>query len=547
MLTDAADGTLAARDPRAGRWQEARDAFLAQLAVHPDGRGFESLAQALWWLDDGAACLVARERAYRLYRDAHEDAAAAGAASSAGYDCFLFGEGESVAHGWLGRARELLEPLPEHTAHGWLAVREAELSLATGADPQIAHLAGHRGRGIGQRLGAADLEYAGMALSGLAQTVAGDPEAGMPLLDSAVAAATTGEVTDLMWMGKIFCWLITACQQVHDLSRADEWCRRVETVCRALELDPLFTVCRIQHASILLARGAWQQAEQNLTHALRQTRSSRRHTRLDAVALLGELRRRQGRWVEAEALLGQAEFDPSAIVTRALIRLARGEAGKAWADIRTVLSTIPRSNRLGRVRYLLPGVLSAAGAGEHAAAAEAADELRETAALLGNSALAGLAASAAATLAEPADEVRLWREAVLRFHEAHLTFDEAESRVKLAAALARDGDLDAAGEQITTVLHDLASSLGSCTAVTDAKALSRKIRSTRRQREHNDLTDREAQILRMVAEGMTNQLIARALTLSPHTVHRHVANILTKLDQPSRAAAAAHAITHGLV
>lgn len=47
--------------------------------------------------------------------------------------------------------------------------------------------------------------------------------------------------------------------------------------------------------------------------------------------------------------------------------------------------------------------------------------------------------------------------------------------------------------------------------------------------------------------GRTNADIARELVLSEHTVHRHVANILTALGQNSRAAATAYAVTHHLV
>jgi DNA-binding CsgD family transcriptional regulator len=55
------------------------------------------------------------------------------------------------------------------------------------------------------------------------------------------------------------------------------------------------------------------------------------------------------------------------------------------------------------------------------------------------------------------------------------------------------------------------------------------------------LSAREVEVLRLVAEGLSDKEIARRLYLSPHTVHRHVANIRTKLGQPSRAAAAAAA------
>ena len=53
------------------------------------------------------------------------------------------------------------------------------------------------------------------------------------------------------------------------------------------------------------------------------------------------------------------------------------------------------------------------------------------------------------------------------------------------------------------------------------------------------LSGREREVLGLVADGMSNTHIAVHLGLSEHTVKRHVANILLKLDLPSRAAAAA--------
>jgi pimeloyl-ACP methyl ester carboxylesterase/DNA-binding CsgD family transcriptional regulator len=61
------------------------------------------------------------------------------------------------------------------------------------------------------------------------------------------------------------------------------------------------------------------------------------------------------------------------------------------------------------------------------------------------------------------------------------------------------------------------------------------------------LSDREAEVLRLVADGLSDAEIAGRLIVSPHTVHRHVANIRFKLGQPSRAAAAAYATRRGLI
>jgi len=61
------------------------------------------------------------------------------------------------------------------------------------------------------------------------------------------------------------------------------------------------------------------------------------------------------------------------------------------------------------------------------------------------------------------------------------------------------------------------------------------------------LSSRETEILRLVATGMSNREIATTLVLSEHTVHRHIANILRKLAQSTRAAAATQALRAGLI
>jgi DNA-binding NarL/FixJ family response regulator len=61
------------------------------------------------------------------------------------------------------------------------------------------------------------------------------------------------------------------------------------------------------------------------------------------------------------------------------------------------------------------------------------------------------------------------------------------------------------------------------------------------------LTSRQAQVLQLIADGMTNPAIADSLGLSERTVDRHVSNILTRLNVPTRAAATAYALSHGLI
>jgi DNA-binding NarL/FixJ family response regulator len=61
------------------------------------------------------------------------------------------------------------------------------------------------------------------------------------------------------------------------------------------------------------------------------------------------------------------------------------------------------------------------------------------------------------------------------------------------------------------------------------------------------LTAREVDVIRLVARGLTNAEIATHLMLSEHTIHRHVANAMSKLEVSSRAAAVGRASALGLL
>jgi len=61
------------------------------------------------------------------------------------------------------------------------------------------------------------------------------------------------------------------------------------------------------------------------------------------------------------------------------------------------------------------------------------------------------------------------------------------------------------------------------------------------------LTARELEVLKLISGGLSNQAIAERLFISEHTVHRHVANTLSKLDVSSRSAAVAQAAKLGLL
>ena len=68
-----------------------------------------------------------------------------------------------------------------------------------------------------------------------------------------------------------------------------------------------------------------------------------------------------------------------------------------------------------------------------------------------------------------------------------------------------------------------------------------------RDGELTDLTERELEVLRLVASGFSNREIARALFLSEGTVKNHVSNILTKMGVRDRTRAVIKAAERGLL
>ena len=283
---------------------------------------------ACWWLEDYATGIDARERAYRLFRQAGGLPApppespsgsptttptsgarppSPTAGSSGPSDC-------STA--WL--------PSPEHAL---LAYQKAHVALMGQRDPVAARRLSQEAAAIARSVGPADMEMLGVALEGLAMVTEGDVAEGMSRLDEATAAATAGELSDPGMIGTACCYLIRACEQVHDYDRAAQWCERVREFCRRWKFTHLFSACRIQYASLLTLRGEWAEAEREI-EALRR-HVERVQPRVVPIALirLGDLRRRQGRWEEADGSSPRAASHYLAVLGRAALALDRGESG----------------------------------------------------------------------------------------------------------------------------------------------------------------------------------------------------------------------------
>jgi DNA-binding NarL/FixJ family response regulator len=518
-----------------GAWEEARACFSQALAEAETGEALEGLSWAAWWVDDVEACFDLRERAYRRYREAGDRRGAARLALWLGDDYAEFRGEHAVAGGWTQRAARLLEELEPVTEHGWLAAFRAFAALGA-ADTALALRLAAEARELGRRLGAVDLEMFAVATEGATLVADGEVAAGMRRLDEAAAAALGGEFEDLRAAGWTCCLLIGACERVRDFGRAAQWCREVEAFSRRLDIRFVTGVCQTHYGAVLCWRGEWEEAEGVLEAALEQLTAARPAWRADAVVRLGELRRRQGRHEEALALFGEAKRHPLAQLGRAELNLARGEVDLARAGLERLLRHIPATNRAARAGPVEALVRAAAAAGDDAAAAAHARELRAIAEAIGTAPLLGAACFAegivAAATGDHATAHDRFDDAAERFATAGAPLEAAQARLGLADALHALGRTEASEHERAAARAALAA-LGA--------------EGTAERPRPGPLTSRELEVLRLVAEGLGNRAIAERLTLSEHTVHRHVANIHAKLRCSSRAAAVALAHRRSLL
>jgi len=261
--------------------------------------------------------------------------------------------------------------------------------------------------------------------------------------------------------------------------------------------------------------------------------------------MAGEIRLLQGDHAGAEEAYRRAhELGRPPQPGLALVRLAQGQVETAVAALRRSLGG-RGSAPLPRVRLLAALVEAELRAGEVESARAAVDDLTRVADENGSPYLGVIQGSShgAVLLAEgdtPAALEHLGR-ARDAFADLGIPFDAARTRVLLGIAARRADDTDGAWLELAAARAVFAQ-LG---AAADLEVVDALLRG--REPRPGGLTDRQLEVLRLVAQGRTDREIASALVISEHTVARHISNIRTKLGVPSRAAATAFAYEHDLV
>jgi ATP/maltotriose-dependent transcriptional regulator MalT len=507
------------------------------------------LSWSAWWLDDARAVFDARERAYRLYRKRRDAAGAARMATWLVVDRLDFHGALAVASGWLQRAHRLLDSLEPGPDHGWLAFLDGYVASMRG-DTDRAEKLGAYAAELGRRFEVADVEMLGLALEGATLVARARMEEGMRRLDEATALALEGQAEIPISSAWACCFLVTACTAARDYDRAFEWCDRIAEFAERYGSRYMLGFCRAEYGAVHLWRGRWTEAEALLRSSAEDFSRSRPAMAGAPLVGLAELRRRQGRRAEAEALLDEVGPSLKALLCRARLALDEGDALRAVELLERLLRRLPADEVLDRAPALelLVSVCLARGKLDEAASALAA--LREIERSVGTPPLRASADLAEGMLeAARGDHDRariLLEDAVDCFQRSGAPFEAAQARIELATSLAALARTDPAEHEAAAALECLLE-LG---ADAEAERARRILGAAARDDDRSSLpevTPREREVLRLLAEGLTNKQIAERLVVSEHTVHHHVTNVLRKLDLPSRTAAAAYAFRHGLL
>ena len=523
-------------------WEEARRCYESALDREESVKAWEGLAVATSWLGDTDASLAAREHAFRAHRSAGNTGGAMRMAGWLANDALHFRGDDAIAAGWLERGRSLVADERTSPDYGWLLVNEAYYALEVNSDPAAAAGKAREAAALGTRFGVPDLEAIGLAIDGAAAVIEGRVDEGLRRLDQAAAVSASEKFLLPISPAWALCIMIVVCERLGDFGRVAQWCEAMRLMGERLNGRHLIGVCRSSYGQVLACRGEWPKAEVELVAALGDLEAMRPGMAPDGLARLGELRARQGRTDEARAMFERAGAHRGALVGLGALALDRGDAREAADIAERVLRRIGDAAPIDRVPALELLARARAADGDLDAANGALEQLKRTVHGLRTPYLRGrvrLVVGEVAELSGEHEEARRCLEDALDlFAESAAPYEGALARLALSRVLASQGRDDAAAAE-AEVARDVFTRLG---ATRDASKSGDSAAAVL-----GELTPREREVLKLVAQGLSDAAIAERLVVSPHTVHRHVANVRTKLRLPSRAAAVAYATREGLL
>jgi DNA-binding CsgD family transcriptional regulator len=345
--------------------------------------------------------------------------------------------------------------------------------------------------------------------------------------------------------GIAYCAVIHLCHLACDVDRAHEWTLALDHWCGAQpELVAFSGQCQTHRAELYRLHGAWHEALSAAQTALERARRGDRDAFWGAWYQQAEVHRLRGDVAAAEEAYRHArETGYPAQPGLSLLRLGQGKPRAAQTLIR---EAVEEADLFAR-RTLLPALVEIELAAHEAAAARRA--LGELRAATPDDAVPMLRAIVArcegAVLLEEGD-ARAARErlrgAWVLWQELDAPYEAARCRVLVARACRALGDHETAAMELDAARAAFAE-LGAAPDVAIVDALAQAVGKA----SSGPLTPRELDVMRLVAAGKSNRVIAGELYLSEKTVAHHLGNVFAKLGVTSRAGATAYAYEHGLV
>ena len=527
-------------------WRDAWRLLRAADAEDPLAPAdLECLATAAYLIAEDAESEAIRTRAHHEYLDRGECEAAARCAFWLAFGLLHRGA-RTPGMAWIARATRLLDDAQiDGALRGYLLVPQA-IQRATDGDAEAAHAIFADAAAIAARFHDPDL--AALACHGRGRTLLrlGRIDDGLALLDEAMVALTAGDVAPML-AGDIYCSLLEGCLEIFDIRRAAEWTAALAGWCASQpDLVRYRGDCLVYRAEVRQHQGDWAGAMEDVIQAC-ELLSTPPGQSAHAAAFyrLGDLHRLRGGFQAAEDAYRRASHaGRSPQPGLALLRLAEGHVDVASASIRTALAATDQPRI--RAKLLPAGVEIMLAAGDHCGARAAADEIATTAATLRTPFLTAVSweSGGAVSLAvgDAHAALALLRRAAETWGALEFPYEHARARVHIARVCDALGDVESRDLELDAARAAFAR-LGAAPALAAMTALAHRAGP----KAAGGLSDREVQVLQLVASGRTNRAIAETLFISEKTVARHMSNIFNKLGVSSRAGATAFAYEHQLV
>jgi DNA-binding NarL/FixJ family response regulator len=537
---------------RRRKWRDAHGLFEQLLADDPGSpEAWEGLATSALCLDDATASRSANERAYRAYLERGDFRGAARVAIQLAlyHDAY---RGESaIASGWFEHARRLLDTVPAAADHAWLAFWQAHIAI---------HIHGEVAKGepsladairLNHACKVGELDLMTRGLRGLMAISEGAIDEGLRRLDEATTEVVAGEPLSPQIAGWTYCYVLDACESARDFDRASQWIERAFEAVRDFDIEFTSGACRSHYVGILTWRGDYPGTEREIETMRGEVGGVSPVYRAFCDVRLGEIRRRQGRLDEAAALLEPVLAHLPAMLSLAAVALDRGQPQTAVDLVERYFRRISPDDQLRRLHgleLLVPAYLLLRDVDRaRIALAECQRIVSRSATPLMRAVAQDLAALVAAADGLPGnlDEARrLLEDAIDGYDLTGSPYEATAARLRLGDVLVALRRVEPARKAFEAARAG-AERLGAGRLAKHAVDALGKLRAPA-EVASGVLTTREIEVLALVAQGISNQEIGDRLFISAFTVKRHIANILTKLDLPTRAAAAAYAIREGL-